>query len=87
MTRIIDIEPKDINVGARVNKHLVDLLKEGDIPISEVFKSALVFFLTLPDSEKVEFIAKYNILNLTSGDIKYPELLWTELKRKYGREE
>lgn len=77
------IEKKDINVGARVNKELVELLKEADIPISLVLKSALIFFFTLDDNEKVRFIEKYDI-NKISGELKYAKLTWDSMKEKYG---
>lgn len=36
-----------VSVGARVNRHLVNLLKETGIPISSVIESSLVYFFTL----------------------------------------
>ncbi len=77
------IEKKDKNVGARVNQHLIGLLKEADIPISEVFKSALIYFFTLDDDEKIRFIENNDINNISS-ELKYPKLTWGAMKKKYG---
>ncbi len=84
MPKINEIDRDEINIGARVNKHLVDLLKEADIPISEVVKSSLVHFLTLPDHEKVLFIQSNTITS--EKQVMYPTKLWDTLKQLYGKE-
>ena len=67
------------SVGARVNRHLVDLLREGDIPISSLIESSFIHFLLLPDEEKVKFIHKYDADKVNVEDIVFPKKQWGEL--------
>lgn len=84
MPKINEVDKEEINIGARANKHLVDLLKEADIPVSEVIKSSLVHFLTLPDQEKVLFIQNNDINS--EKQVMYPTKLWCALKQLYGKD-
>jgi len=84
MPKINELDKSEVNIGARVNKHLVDLLKEADIPVSEVIKSSIVHFLTLSDQEKVLFIHNNNINS--DKQVMYPTKLWCVLKQLYGKD-
>lgn len=84
MPKITDIETEKTHVGARINKHLVQLLKEAEIPVSDVIESSLIYFLTLSDADKVKFIDNYNLQSARVEDINFPKAMWSDLKEQHG---
>lgn len=70
--RIVEVEQEKNHVGARVNKHLSDLLKEAQIPISDVIESMLGYFWTLSEADKIRIIEEYNPENLNVEKIVFP---------------
>ena len=84
MSKITDIETEKNHVGARINKHLVQLLKEAEIPVSDVIESSLIYFLTLSDADKVKFIDNYNLQSARVEDINFPKAMWSDLKEQHG---
>jgi predicted ATP-dependent Lon-type protease len=84
---LIELEKEKVSVGARVNKHLVQLLKEANIPISTVLENLLVSFFCMTDEEKVKLINNNNPDSTDINQLKHPHYVWGELQRKYGGEE
>jgi len=82
--KITDIETETTHVGARINKHLVQLLKEAEIPISDVIESSLIYFLSLSDQEKVDVVNRFNLESATIERIQFPKFMWSSMKEQRG---
>jgi hypothetical protein len=78
--KLIELEKGTTLISARVNTHLITLLKEGEIPVSMIVEKMLGFFLTLPDDEKIKLVSRYDPKNIETKNIKYPKKVWSALE-------
>ncbi|MCX7970568.1 MAG: hypothetical protein N3A57_03290 [Negativicutes bacterium] len=53
MAELGEFEKDEDNTDARVNRHLVALAKEGEIPVSDIVRSGMGYFFSLTDQEKI----------------------------------
>lgn len=83
--KVSELEKSTTPIGARVNTHFINLLKESEIPISSVVESMIGYFLTLPDEEKVKMIYRYSPQSIELTEVQYPKLVWRELESKYKK--
>jgi len=80
---LLDISKEKSSVSARVNKHIVDIYKEKEIPLSLVIETSLVNFLRLTDKEKMKFLSENIPENVYVEDLKIPKVKWEELLKGY----
>lgn len=80
---LIDISKEKSSVSARVNKHVVDIYKDKEIPISLVIETSLVNFLRLTDKEKMKFLSENIPEKVYVDDLKIPKVKWEDLLRGY----
>lgn len=83
--KVSELEKSTTPIGARVNTHFINLLKESDIAISSVVESMIGYFLTLPDEEKVKMLYMYSPQNIELEQVQYPKLVWPELEQRYKK--
>lgn len=83
--KVSELDKSTTPIGARVNSHIINLLKESEIPVSCVVESMIGYFLTLSDEEKVKMIFRHNPQHIELEQIKYPKLVWPELKNRYQK--
>lgn len=65
-------------VSARVNSTAVAILKQNEIPVSDVIEAGIIHFLYLDDQDKVAFLLKNNSDVMNIDDFKAPHALWSE---------
>ena len=83
--KVSEFERSTTPIGARVNSHFINLLKESDIAISSVVESMIGYFFTLSDEEKVKMIYMYSPQSIDIEQVKYPKLVWSELEHRYKK--
>lgn len=85
--KVSELEKSTTPIGARVNTHFINLLKESEIPISSVVESMIGYFLTLSDEEKVEMVYRHTPQSIDLEQVKYPKLVWSELESRYKKKD
>lgn len=81
MTKTNTMSDGKTSISARVNSTAVLILKNNEIPISDVVEAGILHFLSLDDHDKVAFLLKNNIEVTDSNDYKVPLTKWTECIR------
>lgn len=69
------------SISARINATAVSILKNNEIPISEVVEAGILYFLSLNDHDKVAFLLKNNMDVADSNDFKVPLATWPDCVR------
>lgn len=80
---ISESNPEKTVVSARVNKKLVELYKESDIPLGLVVESALVFFMKLDEKGKIKFLSDNLTEKVGFSELKPPKKKWNSILRSY----
>lgn len=80
---LIDISKEKSSVSARVNKYIVDIYKDKEIPISFVIEASLINFLKLTDKEKIKFLSENIPEKVKVSDLKTPKMKWADLLKSY----
>lgn len=78
MVRQSDITDGKATVSARVSSVAVGILKEHEIPISDVIEGGIIHFLCLDDIDKVAYLLKNNSDVADKSDYKIPHASWPE---------
>jgi tetratricopeptide (TPR) repeat protein len=78
MARTSKISDGKITVSARVSSAAVGILKEHEIPISDVIEAGIIHFLGLDDIDKVAYLLKNNSDVADKDDYKIPHATWPE---------
>jgi hypothetical protein len=81
--KLFELEKGTTLISARVNTHLISLLKEGEIPVSMIVEKMLTYFFTLPDEDKIKYVNLYDSKNIEIENIKYPKKVWSALEQPY----
>ncbi|MBP2652447.1 MAG: hypothetical protein H6Q73_16 [Firmicutes bacterium] len=68
-------------VSARVSAAAVNILKQAEVPISEVIEAGILYFLSLDDIDKVAYLLKNNSDVADSSDFKIPKTPWPDCIR------
>lgn len=69
------------SISARINATAVSILKNNEIPISDVVEAGILHFLSLDDHDKVAFLLKNNMDVADSNDFKVPLTAWPDCVR------
>jgi hypothetical protein len=85
--KITELEKGTTHIGARVNSYFINLLKECQIPISDVVESMIGKFLTLSDSEKLDAVHHFRPINLEVSKIAHVKRVWSPADKAYGKVE
>ncbi|HWR45496.1 tetratricopeptide repeat protein [Sporomusa sp.] len=70
-----------VTVSARVSGAAVSILKQYDIPISDVIEAGIIHFLCLDDVDKVAYFLKNSCDVIDSTDLRVPHAAWAECIR------
>lgn len=81
MARQSETSDEKVTVSARVNSIAVGILKEYEIPISDVIEAGIIHFLCLDDVGKVAYFLKNNSDVTDKSDYKIPHAAWPECIR------
>ena len=82
MARQSEITDGKITVSARVSSVAVGILKEHEIPISDVIEAGIIHFLCLDEVDKVAYFLKNNSDVTDKSDYKIPHAAWPECIRE-----
>ncbi|WP_144034018.1 hypothetical protein [Sporomusa silvacetica] len=78
MSKQSEISDEKITVGARVSAEAVGVLKQYEIPISDVIEAGILYFLCLDDADKVAYYLKNSFDVVDRSDYKIPHTTWPE---------
>jgi tetratricopeptide (TPR) repeat protein len=70
-----------VTVSARVSGTAVSILKQYDIPISDVIETGIIHFLCLDDVDKVAYFLKNSFDVIDCTDLNVPHAAWPECIR------
>lgn len=85
--KVTELDKGTTHIGARVNSYFINLLKECQIPISDVVESMIGKFLTLSDSEKLDAVHHFRPINLEVSKIAHVKRVWSPADKAYGKVE
>lgn len=81
--KVTDITDKKITVSVRANEHIINELKQNEIPLSSVVEASIINFLKMGELDRIRFIAENIPENVEVSSLKKLEGNWVDILRKY----
>lgn len=78
MAKQFKISDEKITVSARVSSIAVDILKQHEIPISDVIEAGIIHFLCLDTIDKVAYFLRNSSDVIDKSDYNIPQVAWPE---------
>lgn len=81
--KITDITDKKITISVRANEHIINELKQNEIPLSTVVEASIISFLKMGELERIRFLAENIPENVEVSSLKKLDGKWTDILKKY----